>query len=166
MTCRPGVLVLLCAAAGLCGACTDGGPPPVYPGPAVCVLGGGFIQFVPLSDGDSVPLIYGPQGGHHVWGSARVQYVDAKKLKLTYSLVFPDGTSYSKSRDEVDLTTPQPDTTGFAPPAAQGWGESLGSRAVVSDPALVAGKHVTLRLDASDAYGRTCTDMHDIVPTE
>ena len=46
-----------------------GTPPTCAPG---LILGTGELQFEPLNGGDSAEITYGPQGGWHVWTSARV----------------------------------------------------------------------------------------------
>ena len=44
---------------------------PVFDGPPAVELGTGLTTFAPLTDGDRVTIIMGPQGGYHVWGAAR-----------------------------------------------------------------------------------------------
>jgi len=39
-------------------------------------VGTGVDAFTPLHDGDDLPLVAGPQGGHHVWGALRATDVD------------------------------------------------------------------------------------------
>ena len=48
---------------------TDSGPP-------IATLGTGDTAFEPLSDGDTIFVIQGPQGGFHVLGSVRVSGID------------------------------------------------------------------------------------------
>ncbi len=58
--------------AGACGRCHvpptgDGGP-----GPGAVALGTGQLEWEPLDGPDTtVELVFGPQGGFHVWGRAR-----------------------------------------------------------------------------------------------
>jgi hypothetical protein len=40
------------------------------------VLGVGELGFEPLQDGDEVRAVYGPQGGQHIWLSARAVGID------------------------------------------------------------------------------------------
>jgi hypothetical protein len=40
-------------------------------------IGTGETEFEPLEDGDTIYIVYGPQGGYHFNGSLRVQGIDA-----------------------------------------------------------------------------------------
>ena len=47
-------------------------------------FGTGDSSFVPVSDGDDVTMIHGPQGGWHIWGSVRVSNTrDVVKIGFT-----------------------------------------------------------------------------------
>src|SRR4051794_36949910 len=48
----------------------------------ICVLGGGVLAFVPEHDGDTVPIIHGPQGGYHVWGSVLAHGVRFDRVEI------------------------------------------------------------------------------------
>jgi hypothetical protein len=45
--------------------------------PPMVEIGTGETAFEPLEDGDSIYIVYGPQGGYHFNGSLRVQGIDA-----------------------------------------------------------------------------------------
>src|SRR5262245_19352029 len=73
-------------------------------GVPVVDVGTGFDLFIPIRDGDMVPLIHGPQGGYHVWGAVRAENVDRSELKLRYSLALEqDPRELSVRTDTVDL---------------------------------------------------------------
>ena len=47
-------------------------------------LGTGDAEFESLADGDAVTMVYGPQGGWHIWGSVRVRNTrDVVKIHFT-----------------------------------------------------------------------------------
>lgn len=56
----------------------DGAPKDPQPetGDPACTLGTGAPIWEPLADGDELPVIFGPQGGYHVWGSVRATGID------------------------------------------------------------------------------------------
>ena len=56
---------------GLALAGCGGGDPAA--GDLVVELGTGEVGFEPLADEQPVPLVAGPQGGHHVWLSLRAE---------------------------------------------------------------------------------------------
>lgn len=58
-------------------------------GPAI-VIGKGQSAFVPLRDGEAVPIEPGPQGGHHAWLALRVTGLRQMGSRLTAAGAFPD----------------------------------------------------------------------------
>jgi hypothetical protein len=46
------------------------------PGPASVKVGTGELSFSPLTDGDDVEVVLGPQGGYHIYGSMQVTGID------------------------------------------------------------------------------------------
>ena len=53
------------------GGCSDPSAPAADAGPPFIELGTGERAFEPLSNGDPVEIVFGPQGGYHVWGTVR-----------------------------------------------------------------------------------------------
>jgi len=49
-------------------------------------VGHGEVDYLPLSDGDAVELIYGPQGGWHLNLGARVGGIGPDSVILTYRI--------------------------------------------------------------------------------
>ncbi len=49
-------------------------------------VGHGQAEYAPLSDGDAVELVYGPQGGWHLNLGARVGGIGADSVILTYRI--------------------------------------------------------------------------------
>ena len=80
--------LLLVALSGctLTGENPDAGPN--YPGAPVVVLGNGGPgeTHAPLVDGQGVEVVAGLQGGHHIWGSLRVENVNPQTLMCEFEL--------------------------------------------------------------------------------
>src|SRR5690349_15288111 len=78
-------------------ACTS--VPESYPGLPVVELGSSADSFRPLSDGSSVGIVHGIQGGYHVWGAVRALHLDPRAVRLRYTLRLDDGTPPVSVRD-------------------------------------------------------------------
>jgi hypothetical protein len=61
-------------------------PPIEPPRPARIELGAGRVDFIPIEDSDSVELVSGPQGGHHLEFTLRLFDVDPDDLVLDYQV--------------------------------------------------------------------------------
>lgn len=144
----------------------------------MAVLGTGVLGFQPISDGDRVPIVHGPQGGYHVWGAVLCRYVATARLKLLFTLSLVEGnrpigmvpaTVALQPYDPGTLILdggPEPGDGGgssprhsFALPGGpDGWGESLGTTVFVGDPRIIDGQKVRLHLDVTDSDARLCSD--------
>jgi hypothetical protein len=142
--------VALLAASGGCGPRI----PSSYPGPPEVVLGTGVTSFVPVADGAEVPLVYGIQGGYHIWGSVRVRYMDPRELRLAFRLTFESDAKLISLRNEVI------DLPGDGTAAA----EHLGTFVFVPFVETVRGQRCRWRLDVTDLAARTVTVERIIVP--
>jgi hypothetical protein len=152
-------MVRLLLSAALCGACSACGAGPVtFPGPPELELGTGFADFVPVADGDAVPIIHGLQGGYHIWGSLRARYLDPTALRLRFTVTLAGASSFEALReDTVDLDGT---TDGLTP------GTHLGSAVIFKDVRRVEGQPCDWTLDVTDREGRTAAAAcHGIVPT-
>jgi hypothetical protein len=150
----PRVAALLVVAATTLPAC--GHAPPSFPAPPDVTLGTGSDLFVPVADGDQVPIIMGLQGGFHIWGSVRARYVDPHQLHLVFTL-FLEGqdTPLTIRHDHVDLAGT---SDGLD------YGEHLGSAVFLPDVMSVRGQPCRWRLDVTDLEGRTATVERAIHP--
>lgn len=54
-------------------------------------VGTGSADYVPLADGDPVELIYGTQGGWHVWTAVRVRDATVQDVRINLYARFEDG---------------------------------------------------------------------------
>jgi hypothetical protein len=122
--------------------------------PAVDV-GTGADRFLPLHDGDVVPIIHGPQGGYHVWGAAHATNVEKLDVRLRFSISLDggDSTPVTVRTDTVDLTGPD----------AKG-GDVAGTAVFLPDPTVVQGKPCWLILDLVDRLGQKASARHLTTP--
>lgn len=115
-------------------------------------LGTGTQSFAPLTNGQMVTIIAGPQGGFHVWAAARTRApLDPMLIKLTVK-VKRSGAELSSTDYKVNLVK-----NGT-------YSEWYAMTALVPDPADVRGKSTVIELIATDAAGRTATDSRTVIP--
>lgn len=105
-------------------------------------VGGGFLDFEELTDGQDVDLVSGSQGGFHISTSVRVHEVTVSEAQINLLSRYEDG-------------------TGAGPPSRvattlgeQAWGKRVvfGLRNLVGDAAAARGRRIVLRVEvvASD----------------
>lgn len=127
------------------------------PGELVVELGTGEVAFEPLVDGTELPLVAGPQGGHHVWIGFRVTGLASTRAELTVE--------------------PIPLTTGEPPPRSapvrvvltelpDGSFEYFGWPAQLADPGCLVGEQMILRITLEDSRGSRGSDERTIVVGE
>jgi hypothetical protein len=139
---------------------------PVAP---TCIVGSGIYGFVPFDAGASIPIIHGPQGGFHIWGSALMRYMPPQGCTLHFTMRFADtGTVVSDVTGMGDLMTLDPTTLPDGGSTAQlplqdGWEEWLGQRVFVTQPDQINGKPLVMRLEASGG-GQSCVDERSFTP--
>jgi hypothetical protein len=122
------------------------------PGQPLLELGTGTQSFLPLTDGQAVTIIAGPQGGFHVWASVRTRPpLDPMLIKLTVKVKLA-GTEISSTEYKVNLVKNGPYSEWYA------------MTALVDDPAQVRGKSTVIELIATDSAGRTATDSRTVIP--
>ena len=151
------------AAAGLvaalvlgCGASHEDQAPAAAAAPS-CELGTGASSFIAVHDGDRVPIIFGPQGGYHIWGSVRAKGLSSKQVVLRYRLTSASGVMLDPVSVVVELAPPP--EGGDA-----GVAQSVGTRVFVQDPAAIRETMVAMSVTATDPEGRTCESSRTIVP--
>lgn len=148
------------------GAPVDGGPPadggpPSDGGPAIdggsmeVEVGTGQFEFVPIADGGLVDIVCGPQGGQHIWVSARARNFDPRAANLQVSIVRMDNGMVvcGQQLREVD----------FLP--AMGFNEYTGIACFVPDPDVIRGQPVRLDGVVTDRAGRDGGASAFFVPT-
>ena len=144
--CSPAGALMPDGDAGVAMATTDAGSLPLLE------LGTGTQSFSPLTNGQMVTIIAGPQGGFHVWAAARTRApLDPMLLKLTVKVKL-NGTELSSTDYKVNLVKNGPYSEWYA------------MTALVDDPARVRGNSTVIELIATDSAGRTATDSRTIIP--
>ena len=126
---RPIIWIVLCHA-----ACAD---PVEDLGPAELVLGAGPEGFVPVTDGDSVAIMEGLQGGTVMWGAVQARNVDARDVELLFTVTPPAGPPSA----EPEASWRKPSSPGVTAVPGRGRGSGL---SVHPDSALSG--HVLTRL--------------------
>ncbi|MCA9614443.1 MAG: hypothetical protein KC586_16925 [Myxococcales bacterium] len=130
------------------------GGDPEPPGELVVELGTGEVAFEALTDGTTLPLVAGPQGGHHVWIGFRVAGMASDRAYLTVE--------------------PIPLATGELPPRAapvrvilsgldDGRREYFGWPAQLAEPGCLVGEQLILRVTIEDERGSRGSDERTIV---
>jgi hypothetical protein len=138
---RPIILIVLCHA-----ACAD---PVEDLGPAELVLGSGPEVFVPVTDGDSVAIMDGLQGGTVMWGAVQARNVEVRDVELLFTVTPPSGPP-SARRFVVDL-----DDAGTV----------SGLAVFLLDQRSFAGQPCVWRVELHDRTGRMAADEKTVIPT-
>jgi hypothetical protein len=128
------------------GACAD---PVEFSGPPELTLGVGVDVFMPVTDGDPVPIETGTQGGTAVFGGVAARNLDPHEVELVFTIAPPDGPP-SLRRFIANL-----DETGV----------TLGLPMFLLDEREFAGLPCTWRVEARDRDGRTAVDEKTVIPT-
>jgi hypothetical protein len=127
---------------------SDGGPIP-----SAVEVGSGSISFVPLTDGDPVDIIKGPQGGYHIWMSLRAsKQLDPKLIAVKYIVTELDGGEISLNASRLNLQA-NGDTNDW-----------YGLQGLLPNPAAVSGREVLLRIEAEDSAKKTAVDQRRVIP--
>lgn len=126
------------------------------PAEATLELGTGTARFVPVADGDELPMIRGAQGGWHVWISVRVDGMDVSTGSLTFE---------HQPADESEPMVESRVGAVFDPPDAMGRRASLGWPVIFSDPTCSVGRLHRIRVTLTTASGERLTAEREILPT-
>jgi hypothetical protein len=158
---RPALLVaalslLGCGIGPRGGEPNDGGSeqPPTDAGNTVPDLevGTGISAFEPLTDGQSVSIIFGPQGGYHVWAALRLKKSFAPERAEVHARLLQGSTELSDNGYLLNLVD------------AGDRYEWYGLQALVPDPTAIDGQPVTVRLTVKDQSGKTASAEVRVVP--
>lgn len=128
--------------------------PPPAPEP-VLELGTGLDEFVPITDGDSVPIVHGIQGGYHIWGSLRARDLGPEQVRLHYTLTL---------EETGELVSSVKIVVGLHPAENEDAWVSLGSFVFVPMPMQVHGQDVLMQVEATDRASSTASDARRIRP--
>lgn len=84
---------------------------PANAGPPVVQVGTGQTDYLPLTDGQTVQMEQGPQGGHHIWIAVRQENLKQSGSTTTITSVQP--TTGLKGPETAFVFTFNPDEGGF-----------------------------------------------------
>lgn len=158
---RKAVLALL-----LLAACGDPEPSGADAEPAVFLedagtpvrveIGTGVFRYEPLSDGEEVPIIKGPQGGgrnggFHVWHATRVNGIDPRGLEINFTTLLAD------SRLLVASSTLTADLD-----YVDGAYQFLGAAPFLMDCCLVVGAELLMQVRILDKNGLGGSDARRV----
>lgn len=125
--------------------------------------GNGFVDW---SSGMFSPaIIHGPQGGQHIWVSAKTQNLYPKKARIAVTMYqeTPGPTEEMVKPGRVEVTGTL--KSWPAPPELPGpWLLYAGLPAFVSEPCKITGRKIRVELEISDLYGVKATHKAWIVP--
>jgi hypothetical protein len=141
----------LLLALGVISACDS---PDAGPAALVVELGTGETAFEPLRDGATLPLVAGPQGGHHVWLGFRVAGLASDRAELTVEPIpLATGELPPRSAPVRVFLTPTPD----------GGHVFFGWPAQLADVGCLVGERLLLRVTLADAEGAQGSDARTVV---
>jgi hypothetical protein len=147
-------LLLATACEGLPPECRD------VQGEPSAEIGQGIEAFAPLTDGETVPVDFGPQLLFHTYGTMRVSGIypgdgalNERSPSLTFTVESDDGEVSGGFEDLLYILEPVGDL----------WG-TVGELLVLNKTATeAAGRAATLRLELTDACGTVVSDTKSVV---
>lgn len=125
------------------------------PGALVVTLGQGETRYAELDDGTALPLVAGPQGGHHVWIAMHAEGLTDPGVQLLVD-AFPRGAPDPPRRLPVD--------TRFRAQPEGGW-ERVGWPAEIPDAPCFIGEEILVRVTLRQG-GREGVDERVVIPTD
>lgn len=120
-------------------------------------LGTGEVGFEPLEDYQEVPLVAGPQGGHHVWLSFRAEGMPTDNVLFEVDAVPLSEMEPPPRRSPVRLTMT---------PIEGEMHEMVGWPAQLDQPECLVGVPLSVRITITDSRGRTASDERIVVPLD
>lgn len=137
----------------LLGACASSAAPAVTRTPQL-ELGTGTWQFEPVTDGETLPLTHGAQGGWHFWVAVRLTGVDVDTASLSVE---------TQPADESTPATTETIGVHLDPRDAEGGRSYLGWRDIMRDPACSVGTTFRVRATLMLANGMRASDERYVV---
>ncbi|MBI4820666.1 MAG: hypothetical protein HY791_30660 [Deltaproteobacteria bacterium] len=113
-------------------------------------IGTGTERFEEIMEGQTLPIILGPQGGgraggYHIWHALRSRGFDPISVEATFRTVLPSGEELAKETRRYDL----------APGTTSGTYVAYGSAPRLRDCCLAEETDVVMSVDLTDAHGVT-----------
>ena len=125
------------------------------PEPLVLALGQGETAFAELDDGTGLPLVAGPQGGHHVWIAMRAEGLSRGEVDLLVDAL---------AVGDPDPPRRMPVRTRFRAQPDGGW-ERVGWPAEIPDAPCFIDREVLIRVTLRQD-GREAVDERIVVPED
>jgi len=137
-------------------ACTG----PAQSGEVTLELGTGERAFETLDEGETLELVYGPQGGYHVWVSVRGGGFSSDRVLLEVDVVPLSATEPPPAREPV-RTYMEPATL---PDGTQGQ-ELVGWPAQLARPECLVDAPVSIQVSITDSAGNVASDERTVMLT-
>jgi hypothetical protein len=130
-------------------SCGTNDPPALAPIPDTVPtltvdVGTGAVEYEPLADGDPVDLIFGPQGGWHIWTGVNVHDATVESVRMNLYSRFEDGA----------LAGDPSSVAAALEPVKDGGRSHASMRNFIRDGALTRGKRLLLRVEVIAGDGR------------
>lgn len=150
-------LLLGCPAGNdLAGSCGDTGACACEA--ASVEVGGGDVEFVPLTDGVEATMVHGPQGGWHILGGARMSNF-SPIVRIHYTVtVEATGAIVADNNYRVEMRT-DGECSGYYT-GMYGYLDvrELAEGDLDTPPELLAGQELRLTMDVADELGAAASD--------
>lgn len=159
MIARAGLVVLLALPA--CG----GGDDVADAGPAVAELGTGIDGFEPITNGQDLFVVQGPQGGYHFFGSVTATGVEPGNPDDLSDPRNPN-TVFRVFRGDARVDLDASDFTQGLRPVAGTGGVGMVGRLVIldiTDDAQLDGVEVRIEVEIRDVNGATARDQRTVI---
>ena len=129
--------------------------PPGGGGGGELEIGTGEWAFVSVEDRGEIELVYGPQGGWHVWVSLQVGGLDPRRVEMELTTEIA-GMPESRERSivHVDLQ-----------PARDGRFVRYGWPAILSRPECAAGRELLVEVQLRDRIDVVAFDAFTVIPS-
>jgi hypothetical protein len=131
---------------------------------ATLAIGDGEYTWAPLSAGQEVVMVHGPQGGWHVLASIWTENI-ATLVTIDYVITATDFEGYVVADDSYRVAMVTDDDCGGFYPGIYGYleVEELASGEVDTPPEVLAYSNLRLSMTVTDSDGRVATDMLAVV---
>jgi hypothetical protein len=166
---RTAALVALCVLLAACGEEVEGSDagPGADAGPveATAELGTGDTEFEPLSDGDDLAYILGPQGGYHFLASVRVRGVEPGNPSMRTDPTNPQTEFRAFRGDQRIDARASSYIQGLDPvPGEDGVHQMVGRLLILNIDSCDAltGETIRVEVTVTDVNGVTATDTRTV----
>ncbi|MFT7522102.1 MAG: hypothetical protein ACI9MC_004254 [Kiritimatiellia bacterium] len=130
-------------------------------------IGSGELDWLQMTDGDEIEVVYGPQGGYHFYGSVRLANIEAGDASNVESSLNPT-TRFEAWVDDTPLVMIEPFTQGYdlAAEDAEPFTHELTGRLVIidiDDDDEINGKDVRFEVTVTDHLGQVHRDVRNLL---